>query len=278
MSDLNLHLSELRKSLGGKLLLRNESLPIAAGEFHLVCGNNGAGKTTLLRIVAGLEKPDRATVTIDGTTKNWRKQRKHLRHSSVYLHQFPYMLDTSVRGNLEYVLLHQKISGEEKKRLIDEAVELAQIRHIIYSHAKTLSGGEQQRVALARSLVMEPELLLLDEPFSALDAFTRASLQKDVRSIAKEIGVTLVMVTHDIDEAVIMGDRALVMAGAPGKIVHDFVIDLPDPRERQDPAVQATRSRLMQIFHDAAHSEPGMSDDKDVDTHVSATNAAGVTQ
>ncbi len=70
MSDLNLHLSELRKSLGGKLLLRNESLPIAAGEFHLVCGNNGAGKTTLLRIVAGLEKPDRATVTIDGTTKN----------------------------------------------------------------------------------------------------------------------------------------------------------------------------------------------------------------
>jgi NitT/TauT family transport system ATP-binding protein len=99
---------------------------------------------------------------------------------------------------------------------------------------------------------MEPELLLLDEPFSALDAFTRASLQRDVRSIAKRLGFNLIIVTHDIDEAVLMADRALIMAGAPGKIVHEFEVPLDDPRQRQDPAVQAMRARLLDAFHNAA--------------------------
>ena len=98
-------------------------------------------------------------------------------------------------------------------------------------------------------------MLLLDEPFSALDAFTRASLQKDVRHIAKELGINLVMVTHDIDEAVIMADRALVMAGSPGQIVHDLPIELEDPRRREDVKVQEYRDQLMQIFEDA--SNPG---------------------
>jgi NitT/TauT family transport system ATP-binding protein len=120
------------------------------------------------------------------------------------------------------------------------------------TNVQDLSGGQQQRVALARSLVMEPELLLLDEPFSALDAFTRASLQRDVRSIAKRLGFNLIIVTHDIDEAVLMADRALIMAGAPGKIVHEFEVNLTDPRQRQDPAVQSMRARLMDAFHTAA--------------------------
>ncbi|MCB1725653.1 MAG: ABC transporter ATP-binding protein, partial [Gammaproteobacteria bacterium] len=119
-------------------------------------------------------------------------------------------------------------------------------------NTQDLSGGQQQRVALARSLVMEPEMLLLDEPFSALDAFTRASLQLDVRQIAKKLGINIVMVTHDIDEAVLMADRALVMAGSPGKIVHDLKIDLDDPRDREDPAVQEYRKQLMQIFEEAS--------------------------
>ena len=96
-------------------------------------------------------------------------------------------------------------------------------------------------------------MLLLDEPFSALDAFTRTSLQHDVREIVKQLGINLVMVTHDIDEAILMADRALVMAGAPGKIVHDFKVDLRDPRERNDPEAQEMRARLMQVFRDAAH-------------------------
>ena len=95
-------------------------------------------------------------------------------------------------------------------------------------------------------------MLLLDEPFSALDAFTRASLQRDVRQIAKQLGINLILVTHDIDEAILMADRALVMAGAPGRIVHDYKVDLPDPRERSDPKVQEMRAKLMKVFRDAA--------------------------
>ncbi|MGB5255330.1 MAG: ATP-binding cassette domain-containing protein, partial [Sedimenticolaceae bacterium] len=121
------------------------------------------------------------------------------------------------------------------------------------NNVQDLSGGQQQRVALARSLVMEPEMLLLDEPFSALDAFTRASLQRDVRSIAKELGINLVMVTHDIDEAVLMADRALIMAGSPGKIMHDISVHLPDPRDREDPEVQTMRRQLMDTFEEAAN-------------------------
>ena len=111
---------------------------------------------------------------------------------------------------------------------------------------------------------MEPELLLLDEPFSALDAFTRSAVQRDVRSITKRLGINLVIVTHDIDEAVLMADRALIMAGSPGKIYDELDIDLPDPRERQDPAVQAMRARLMEAFHKAAGGpKPDATGDED---------------
>jgi ABC-type nitrate/sulfonate/bicarbonate transport system ATPase subunit len=145
-------------------------------------------------------------------------------------------------------------AGRKRKRRerVEEALRLVELQDYADTNVQDLSGGQQQRVALARSLVMEPELLLLDEPFSALDAFTRASLQRDVRSIAKRLGFNLIIVTHDIDEAVLMADRALIMAGAPGKIVHEFEVPLDDPRQRQDPAVQAMRARLLDAFHNAA--------------------------
>lgn len=141
---------------------------------------------------------------------------------------------------------------EKKRERVADAISMVVLDEFAKKNTQDLSGGQQQRVALARSLVMEPEMLLLDEPFSALDAFTRASLQLDVRQIAKKLGINIVMVTHDIDEAVLMADRALVMAGSPGKIVHDLKIDLDDPRDREDPAVQEYRKQLMQIFEEAS--------------------------
>ena len=108
---------------------------------------------------------------------------------------------------------------------------------------------------------MEPELLMLDEPFSSLDAFTRAALQHDVRLIAKDLGINLVIVTHNIDEAVLMADRALIMAGSPGKIVHELKVDLADPRDSQDSSVQNMRARLMDSFRDATQSETDQSED-----------------
>jgi NitT/TauT family transport system ATP-binding protein len=141
------------------------------------------------------------------------------------------------------------------KERVDEALALVDLTDYADNNVQDLSGGQQQRVALARSLVMEPELLLLDEPFSALDAFTRASLQRDVRSIAKRMGFNVVIVTHDIDEAVLMADRALIMAGSPGKIYDELEVDLADPRERHDPKVQKMRTKLMEAFQEAANAK-----------------------
>ncbi|MDP1636217.1 MAG: ATP-binding cassette domain-containing protein, partial [Gallionellaceae bacterium] len=150
---------------------------------------------------------------------------------------------------------------KEKAERVSEVLGLVELQDFADANVQDLSGGQQQRVALARSLVMEPELLLLDEPFSALDAFTRASLQRDVRSIAKRLGFNLIIVTHDIDEAVLMADRALIMAGAPGKIVHELDVSLDDPRQREDPAVQTMRARLMDAFHSAAQVSGNQSEE-----------------
>jgi len=169
-------------------------------------------------------------------------------------HLFPWM---TVSQNVGVGLTFGRWSKSEINKRVDEAIKLVELQKFADSNVQDLSGGQQQRVALARSLVMEPEILLLDEPFSALDAFTRASLQRDVRSIAKKLGFNIVIVTHDIDEAVIMADRAVIMAGSPGNIVHELDVDLPDPRDRQDPAVQELRGRLMSTFESAADVNAG---------------------
>jgi NitT/TauT family transport system ATP-binding protein len=169
-------------------------------------------------------------------------------------HLFPWMRVT------RNVAVGLRFAGWPQKRIdqrVNEVLELVDLQDYANNNVQDLSGGQQQRVALARSLVMEPELLLLDEPFSALDAFTRAALQQDVRAIAKRLGISLIIVTHDIDEAVIMADRALIMAGSPGTIYEEELeIDLPNPRNREDPAVQKMRKRLMTAFNKAAGTAP----------------------
>jgi len=217
------------------------------GEALAIIGRSGCGKSTLLHILAGLVRPTDGTVRLDGKVVEKPSPRWVMMFQAPHL--FPWMRVAQNVG----VGLHFAGWGEEKKRArVSEAIKLVHLQDYADNNVQDLSGGQQQRVALARSLVMEPEMLLLDEPFSALDAFTRAALQRDVRSIAKRLGINLVIVTHDIDEAVLMADRALIMAGSPGKIYDELRIDLPDPRERQDPAVQAMRARLMEAFHKAA--------------------------
>jgi len=218
------------------------------GESLVIIGRSGCGKSTLLHIVAGLLHPTSGLVCLDDARVQAPSSRWVMMFQAPHL--FPWM---TVERNVGIGLHFAHWPKKEMRKRVAEAISLVNLEDYAKNNVQDLSGGQQQRVALARSLVMEPELLLLDEPFSALDAFTRTALQKDVRSITKQLGINLVMVTHDIDEAVLMADRALVMAGAPGKIVHDLRVDLADPRERDDPAVQATRSHLMQIFHDASH-------------------------
>lgn len=235
------------------------------GEALAIIGRSGCGKSTLLHIVAGLLRPTQGTVHLDDKLVEGPSPRWVMMFQAPHL--FPWM---RVAQNVGIGLRFAHCSKDDIRRRVDEALLLVELQDFAGANVQDLSGGQQQRVALARSLVMEPELLLLDEPFSALDAFTRAALQRDVRSIVKRLGINMVIVTHDIDEAVLMSERALIMAGQPGKIFYDIPIDLSGPRERHDPAVQEMRARLMQAFEDATRSQSGIHDDE-----TPGGNAAG---
>ena len=222
------------------------------GESLVIIGRSGCGKSTLLHIIAGLLKASGGKLKLDNEEVKGPSSRWVMMFQAPHL--FPWM---TVERNVGVGLHFAGWSKDKLRDRVAEAISLVSLDDYAQNNVQDLSGGQQQRVALARSLVMEPEMLLLDEPFSALDAFTRAALQRDVRSISKELGFNLVMVTHDIDEAVLMADRALVMAGSPGKIMHDISVDLPDPRNREDPEVQKMRRYLMDTFEEAAALQKG---------------------
>jgi NitT/TauT family transport system ATP-binding protein len=238
------------------LTFENVNLQAQPGESLAIIGRSGCGKSTLLHIIAGLLNYSEGTVSLDGQSVQGPSPRWVMMFQAPHL--FPWM---KVRQNVGIGLHFAGWDKEKSRARVDETLALVELQDFADVNVQDLSGGQQQRVALARSLVMEPELLLLDEPFSALDAFTRSALQRDVRSIAKRLGINLVMVTHDIDEAVLMADRALIMAGSPGRIYEEMQIDLADPRERENPGVQAMRARLMDAFHKAAGRAPGESED-----------------
>lgn len=219
------------------------------GESIVIIGRSGCGKSTLLHMIAGLLHGYSGTLQLDTQDVEGPSSRWVMMFQAPHL--FPWM---TVERNVGIGLKFKRWPKPMIRKRVAWALDLVHLSDYAKKNTQALSGGQQQRVALARSLVMEPEMLLLDEPFSALDAFTRSSLQRDVRQIAKELGINLVMVTHDIDEAVLMADRALVMAGSPGRIVHDLAIELDDPRDREDPAVQDYRKQLMQIFEEATGS------------------------
>jgi len=230
----------------GATVFEQVNLEAEPGESIIIIGRSGCGKSTLLHVLAGLLRPLTGRVTYDGVEVREPSPRWVMMFQAPHL--FPWM---RVSQNVGIGLRFARWPEKKIRARVAEVLELVDLQDYANNNVQDLSGGQQQRVALARSLVMEPELLLLDEPFSALDAFTRSSLQRDVRSIAKQIGVNVVMVTHDIDEAVLMGDRALIMSGSPGRIYSDIEVDLPDPRDREDPTVQKMRTRLMRAFEEA---------------------------
>ncbi len=250
--EINIHGLGYRYNTRGNPTFSNLKLQAQRGEALAIIGRSGCGKSTLLHIIAGLNRPTEGTIEFDGKKVDGPSSRWVMMFQAPHL--YPWM---KVSQNVGVGLKFARWPEKEKAERVDEALRLVELQDYADVSVQDLSGGQQQRVALARSLVMEPELLLLDEPFSALDAFTRSSLQRDVRSIAKKLGFNLIIVTHDIDEAVLMADRAVIMAGAPGKIMDEIEIGLADPRQRQDPAVQSMRSRLMEAFHTAAQVAGG---------------------
>jgi sulfonate transport system ATP-binding protein len=228
MSDARLavRLRDARKAFGERVVLDGLDLDVAAGEFVAVLGKSGTGKTTLLRTLAGLDSLDDGQVLVPS--------------ARTVVFQEPRLVPSKrVLGN---VLLGQR-RGPEVRAAALAALDEVGLRGHERSWPGTLSGGEAQRVALARALVRQPELLLLDEPFAALDALTRLTMHRLVRELLLRHSPAVLIVTHDVDEAVLLADRVVVLTG--GRISLDVQVALAHPRSRDDPEFAALRLRLL---------------------------------
>ncbi len=214
------------------------SLNVEPGEIVAVVGGSGCGKSTLLRLVSGLDNPSQGNVALDGDAI----VSPHEKIGIVF--QEPRLLPwLTVAGNVGFGLADRPRAerAERVTRQLDR-VGLAEKANV---WPRELSGGQAQRVALARALVMRPEVLLLDEPFSALDAFTRVDLQDHLLDLWADTKPTLVVVTHDVDEAIVLADRVVVMRPQPGRVFAEIEIDLARPRDRQSAAYDFAKRRVM---------------------------------
>ena len=203
------------------------SLDVHLGEFVVIVGPSGCGKSTLLNIIAGLTEPDTGSVSLQGDTDAERIGRV------AYMHQIDLLLPW--RNVLSNATLGLEIAGIPRAESESKATELAQrfgIAEFLNAYPATLSGGMRQRVALLRAVLPDRDVLLLDEPFKALDAITRSELQRWLSDVLDRSHRATIMVTHDVEEALMLGDRVLVMSPRPGRILLELDVDLPRPRPR----------------------------------------------
>ena len=206
-------------------VLKDINLEVQEGEFIAIVGHSGCGKSTLLKIIAGLEKNDTGLVNVDGKEDNGPGMDRGMIFQEHRL--FPWM---SIEKNVQLGL--KGLSKEEKTKLSDQYLELVKLSEFKKAYPSQLSGGMSQRAAIARSLVSQPEVLLLDEPFGALDALTKIELQEELLKIRERFHNTMLMVTHDIEEAVYLADRIVVMSARPGRIKDVIKVELGTYRDR----------------------------------------------
>jgi sulfonate transport system ATP-binding protein len=211
-------------------------LVIPKGEFVCVIGASGCGKSTLLRIIAGFEEPTTGEIAIDGKSVTGPGRDRGMVFQDYAL--FPWM---TVRQNVSFGPRQRHLAREEIDKTTDEFVRMVGLERFADRYPNQLSGGMKQRVAIARVLANNANILLMDEPFGALDALTREQLQNELLQIWKRTGVTTIFVTHSVEEAVLLADRVLVMSAGPGRIDSDFRIDLPRPRDVSSPEFNALR-------------------------------------
>ncbi len=220
--------SKVFDSAGGRTTaLENISLSIAPGEFVSLIGPSGCGKSTLLRLIGDLTAPSSGTVTING--KPARRARMDRDYGIVF--QAPVLFDwRTVQANVALPLEVKGMPTAERDARVRAMLELVELKDFARHHPYQLSGGMQQRVAIARALSIEPSILLMDEPFGALDEMTRERLNTEVQRIWQQTGTTIVFVTHSIPEAVFLSSKVVVMSPRPGRIIRVIDIDLPRPR------------------------------------------------
>ena len=221
----------------------NVSLDIKPGEFVSFMGPSGCGKTTLLRIIAGLLIPDEGQLYLDG------EEIKGPGYERGLVFQNPELFEwLNVEQNVAFGLKARKVYKEQKEN-VQKYIDMVGLNGFEKALPHHLSGGMQQRTAFARALINHPKVLLLDEPFGALDAFTRVSLQDRLIELWKSIGYTAIMVTHDVEEAVVLSQKVVVMTGRPAKVSKIFEINQDYPRNRNSIEMVELKQKILEEMH-----------------------------
>jgi ABC-type nitrate/sulfonate/bicarbonate transport system ATPase subunit len=238
MSDNKIVVDSLDKSFGALPVVDGVSLEVADGEFVAIVGPSGCGKSTLLNIVAGFERADRGTVRIDGVELHGPSRNGIMisQHGSV----FPWL---TVHENLMFGLSGTSHADQEERA--NRYLAMVGLAGFEAAYPHELSGGMLKRVEIARALVVKPEILYMDEPFSALDALMSLRMQTELRRILDEERHTVLLITHDVEEAIYLADRILVLSPRPTTIQTTFHVDLPHPRKLSDPQAQSLREAIL---------------------------------
>lgn len=224
-------------------VLRDVSLTVEPGEFVCLLGPSGCGKSTIVHLIAGLEQPDAGQILVNGTPVTGPAPTRVVVFQDAAL--FPWL---SVLGNVEFGLRMAGLQPRKRRSRALEYLRLVHLSRFVQAYPHQLSGGMKQRVAIARALALQPEILLMDEPFAALDAQTRSVLQNELLEIWELARPTIFFVTHNVREATGLADRVYVISSRPGQIRDVQAIKAPRPRLAEDPALRAHQQRILSIL------------------------------
>jgi NitT/TauT family transport system ATP-binding protein len=236
-------LDRATKSYGtGAVILKDVSLNVAKREFVSIIGPSGCGKSTLLKLVAGLSPITSGNIAVDGMTP------ANAREIVSFIFQDATLLPwRTVRQNIVLGLELEGMARERRTEKVNEVLQLVGLTHVADSYPRQLSGGMKMRVSIARALATRPQVLLLDEPFAALDEMTRDRINEDLLRLREEQGWTSLFVTHSVAEAVFLSTRIIVLAPHPGRVAHDIAVDLPFPRDEETRSTPAYEQAVVEV-------------------------------
>lgn len=232
-------LEKVSKSIGDLRILENVNFSVGKGEFLCMVGPSGCGKTTLLKCIAGLRTYE-GEIFIGGEKSEGINKKIGFVFQEFSL--FPFR---TVKGNMEFGLEIQKQTKKERDNTVESLIDLVQLQGFAHAYPRELSGGMQKKVGIARALATDPEILLMDEPFVSLDAQTRNMLQKELLRIWQRTQKTIVFVTHNVDEAVFLADRVMVLTKRPASIKKEFSVGLKRERDRTSPEFVSIRKEVL---------------------------------
>lgn len=266
---------EFPHASGHTTVFEDVNLNIERGEFVCIIGHSGCGKSTILNVLAGLDEPTRGVVIMDG-----KEVRGPSLDRGVVFQNYSLLPWLTTLQNVAFGVRarHANWSREQVNAHSERFLSMVGLSHALHKKPAELSGGMRQRVSIARAFATEPKLLLLDEPFGALDALTRGVIQDELMQICQHTGQTVFMITHDVDEAILLSDRILLMSDGPNAQIAESVrISLPRPRNRADivnhPSYYAIRNHLIRFLVARSHERPNHRQPLDIDPALDATSS-----